>query len=115
MQEQSDPLLKVTTMKSMMSDGRDCRVRWRIDFGKMEIHIHVDFIAPMALISFLNMLWNSDERLEKVGIKGVLQTCRRFTIKLWVTHEAQEVCYRLSVCKSELGSQMDIELTPIPG
>lgn len=110
-QEKSKPL-KTVLMKQMLSDRRDCRITWGVDFASMDLLVHVDFISPALLIQFLARLSHDDERFHKTGIIDVVQICHRFTVKVYVSHGEKEVCYRLKAYRPDMPgySRADIEI-----
>lgn len=116
--EQPAPLRQVL-VKDMVGAHRDCPVKWRTDFAKMEVDLHVEFIAPSALISLLEGLPQYDERFLKTNITGAVRICNRFKVTLWVAYGDTEIRYRLTARQPEMeiGGRIgpEIELTAIPG
>ncbi len=95
--------LREIWIKDMVGAHRDCTVRWRVDFAKMEIELHVGFIVPSVLVSFLEVLPRYDERFLKTNITGAVRICERFKVAVWVAHgNDKEVRYRLKVYQPEV-------------
>ncbi len=115
--EQTAPLREIL-IKDMVGAHRDCPVRWRADFAQMEIDLHVGFIVPSVLISFLEGLPRYDERFLKTGITGVVRICGHFRVSVWVAYGDTEVRYRLTARQpeAEIGGRTgpEIELTGMP-
>ncbi len=94
--------LSEVLVKDMVGVHRDCPIKWRADFARMEIDIRVDFIAPSALISFLEGLPRYDERFLKTNITGAVRICNRFKVALWVAYGDTEIRYRLTARQPEM-------------
>lgn len=116
---EQNQLVREVRMKRMMSDRRDCVIKWQADFSTMVLSLHVDFLAPALLVDFLARLPHSDDRFQRTGITDVIQICDRFTVVVRVMHGKKESCYRLRLYRPEMTNdpraQLEAEFTPMDG
>ncbi len=116
--EQTAPLREIL-VKDMVGAHRDCPIKWRVDFARMEVELHVSFIVPSVLISFVEGLPRYDERFLKTGITGIVRICNHFRVSVWVAHgKDKEVRYCMKAYQPEvlIGGRTgpEIELTGMP-
>jgi len=107
-----------TLFKHSLSDGRDCQIAWRVDFGTMQIHLYSAFISPALILDCLRHMSQVDERFQLAGITKLPQISGRFNISLYITNGGEDVQFKLDVYNLNAGSEkldrLEIELTPIP-
>jgi hypothetical protein len=115
--EHAAPLTQIW-VKDMVGVHRDCLVKWGVDFGRMEIDVHVGPIVPSVLISFLQVLPQYDERFIKTGIIGAVRICNCFNVTVWVAYGDAEVRFHLTACQPDVVIGQyggpEIQLTAIP-
>jgi hypothetical protein len=78
----SKPELPGIYMKHMGTSAPDCLINYEISFGKMTINLYVDFISHRLLLDFLEMIASRDERFVKTDIKGAINICSRFKVRV---------------------------------
>lgn len=110
--------LRKTLFKHSLSDGRDCQISWRVDFGTMQIQLYSAFISPSLIIDCLRHMSQVDERFQLAGITKPIQISSRFNISLFIANGDKDVQFKLDVYNLNTGSEkldrLEIELTPIP-
>lgn len=99
--------MNAITLKHMMTDARDCRIQWEVDFGRMTLTLHADFISPELLLLFLHTLPRSDDRFTKAGIIGAVCISERFDVRLELP---TGTIFKLYSYQSPIGKQPEIEL-----
>lgn len=101
-----------------MSEGRDCQIAWRVDFGTMQIQLHSEFISPALILDCMRHMSQVDERFQLAGITKPLQISSLFNISLNIGNGNKDVRFKLDVYNLNAGSEildrLEIELTPIP-
>jgi len=109
--------LRRVVLKHQMTEGKDCVLEWKADFGKMELLLYVTFISPALLLDYMRQLPNRDERFQKTKITTPLQIGARFKIRLCVSGEGADVWYAVRLYQLEMPGEkhnrLEMELTPI--
>lgn len=110
----TQPQLPGTYMKHMMTDARDCLIKWDANFGKMIITLYVDFLSPALLVGFLESLHERDDRFAKTEIVGAFHICKRFDVRLELPSTAFEVrAYRPCSMSQTRKEPIELELFEI--
>ena len=100
-------MTRTVTIKHTMTDARDCRIEWDVDFDNMTLTLRVDFISPALLLDFLHKLPRSDDRFNEAGIVGAVCISKRFDVRLELSTGA---VFKLRSYQSPIGTQPEIEL-----
>jgi hypothetical protein len=95
--------LRTVLLKHSMTEARDCELSWRVDFGAMEILLYAPIISPVLLLDFLTVLPRRDERFQQTGIVDAAQISTRFSIKLIVQSDGQDICFSVRIFRLRNG------------
>lgn len=99
-------------LKHSFTEARDCRLSWRVDFGKMQIALLADFISPALILDFISSL-RDDERFQKTGLTHPLKIGSAFRITLTVSDSAYLVQVYLLRFASENLDRLELEFIPV--